>query len=238
VNVLVCDEQPLVRSGLCRIFENEADISVVAEAANGADAIELLGGLRPDVILTDMYLSDIDGVELARAAARTSRPARSQVIFLAQALDRESVLSGLRVGGRAFLLKSDASYDIVAAVRSVAAGHTVFSAVVSELFFPDMLRFSVSCEVIRPAGLSRLTGRETDVLSLLAEGMNNNEIAETLALSPATVKSHVSRLLAKLDLRDRAQAIVAAYRSGLTWADWKDTAHDTRTTRPRPTRRH
>ncbi|GAA4629856.1 response regulator transcription factor [Actinoallomurus vinaceus] len=215
MNVLLCDEQSLVRSGLCRIFENEGDIKVVAEAANGCDAIELVARLRPDVVLTDTRLPGIDGVELARRVTRSPHPVPLQVVFLAQALDRPSVLSGLRAGGRGFVLKSDPSDDIVTAVRSAAAGHTVFSSVVSERFFPHLLRCSTPSEAIRPAGLDRLTGREIDVLGLIAEGMSNNEIAEALALSPATVKSHVSRLLAKLNLRDRAQAIVAAYRSGL-----------------------
>lgn len=191
---------------------------VVAEAADHEHAIELTGRLRPDVILTDMHLPGTGGVELARRATRAVHPAAPRVLFLAQDLDHESVLSGLRAGGRGFLLKNDPSAGIVAAVRSVAAGHAVFSAAAFELFFPSMMRSSAARATVRPTGLGRLTDRETDVLSLLAEGMSNNEIAETLVLSPATVKSHVSRLLAKLHLRDRAQAIVTAYRAGLAKA--------------------
>jgi DNA-binding NarL/FixJ family response regulator len=192
LKLLLCDDQPLVRGGLHRIFEDAPDIAVVGEANN---------------------FPGMDGLELARTVTRRSRKAVPRVAFLTSVPDRGDVLSGLRAGGRGFLAKSDSPEEIVAGVRAVAEGHAVFSASLADVVLPCVSVSYRPCR--RPESLNRLTEREIDVLRFMAEGLSNSEIAEALSVSQATVKSHVSRLLSKLDLRDRAQAIVAAYRMGL-----------------------
>jgi DNA-binding NarL/FixJ family response regulator len=209
--VLIADDQDLVRSGL-RLMLELADIDIVGEARDGAQAVEQAGRLRPDVIVMDIRMPGMDGIEATRRIVADGLPSR--VLILTTFDLDEHVFDALAAGASAFLLKDVGRDKLVDAVRTVAAG--------DELFAPSVLRRLVQHYVTRPpapaqrtAELDQLTPREVEILCLVGGGLSNSEIADQLVISLPTVKTHLRHILHKLQLRDRAQAVVAAYRFGL-----------------------
>ncbi|HEY6379957.1 MAG TPA: response regulator transcription factor [Candidatus Dormibacteraeota bacterium] len=210
IRVLLADDQPLVRAGLRTIFEEEPDIQVAAEAADGLEAIALTARARPDVVLMDVRMPNLDGIAATRRIAAGGAAPRI-VILTTFDLD-EYVYEALKAGACGFLLKDAPADDLVRAVRVAAAGDALLAPSVTRRL---IARFSGRGVSHTPANLASLTDREREVLLLLARGLSNSEIAQRLFLSETTVKTHVAHLLDKLELRDRVQAVVLAYESGL-----------------------
>ncbi|PXY34730.1 DNA-binding response regulator [Prauserella sp. PE36] len=211
IRVLVVDDQELMRVGFRMVLGAQDDIEVAGEAGNGAEAVRLAGELRPDVVLMDVRMPVLDGVEATR---RIVTEGTSKVLVMTTFDLDEYVYSALQSGASGFLLKDTPPDHLVSALRSVAVGDAVVSPAVTRRLLD---RFLGSGRVPpRDASvLDVLTEREREVLTLIAKGLSNTEIASTLFLSEATVKTHVGRILAKLDLRDRVQAVVLAYETGL-----------------------
>lgn len=211
ITVLLVDDQPLVRAGLRTILHEEADIKVIGEAGDGGEAAVVAARLRPDVILMDVRMPRVDGLEATRRINATGSPSRV-VILTTFDLD-EYVYEALKAGACGFLLKDAGGDELVRAVRVAAAGDALLAPSVTRRL---IARFSGRVvDRAQAAGLKSLTDREREVLSLIARGMSNGEIAERLFLGETTVKTHVAHLLDKLELRDRVQAVVVAYESGL-----------------------
>ncbi|GAB2697795.1 response regulator transcription factor [Thalassiella azotivora] len=210
IRVVLVDDQALVRTGFSMILSVEDDVEVVGEASDGAQAVDVVQRLRPDVVLMDVQMPGVDGV---RATADVVASTDSRVIVLTT-FDRDDYLfDALRAGASGFLLKNTVPEDLVDAIRAVAAGHALLAPQVTRRV---IARFAGSQGVgYRPDRVAALTEREREVLVLVAQGLSNSEIARTLVLGEATVKTHVSRVLMKLDLRDRVQAVVFAYECGL-----------------------
>ena len=212
IRVLICDDQALVRGGFRAILGAQPDIEVVAEAENGAEAVALAQRRRPDVILMDIRMPVLDGVEATRRLVDMGSPARILVLTTFD-LD-EYVHAAIRAGASGFLLKDVTPAKLLEAIRIVAGGDALLAPSVTRRLLE---RFAATL----PAGdnashvLAQLTARETEVLRLLAAGLSNAEIASELVVSEATVKTHVSSLLRKLGLRDRVQAVILAYETGL-----------------------
>jgi DNA-binding NarL/FixJ family response regulator len=217
VRVLVADDQALVRSGLRLLLEHADGIEVVAEVGDGAAALERVRRDRPDVVLMDIRMPVMDGLEATRRIAADRALAGVRVIMLTTFDHDEYVFEALHAGASGFLLKHIDPDDLRAAVRVVADGEALLSPSVTRRLIaefvsrPDRRRHS-------PAELEELTDREREVMALVAEGLTNEEIAGRLVISPATAKTHVSRILLKLGARDRAQLVVLAYESGLVRA--------------------
>ncbi|MEV4143243.1 response regulator transcription factor [Amycolatopsis sp. NPDC049691] len=211
IRVVVVDDQELMRVGFRMVLGAQADIDVVGEAADGAQAIELASRLRPDVVLMDVRMPVLDGVEATKriVAAGTARV----LVMTTFDLD-EYVYAALQGGASGFLLKDTQPGHLVSALRAVASGDAVVSPSVTRRLL-DRFVGSGGAPMRDTAELDVLTDREREVLVLIAKGMSNLEIAEALFLSEATVKTHVGRILAKLELRDRVQAVVLAYETGL-----------------------
>jgi len=211
IRVLIADDQALIRGGLRMILDAEPDIEVVGEAEDGRDALEAVRKLRPDVVLMDIRMPELDGLEATAWLLREPSPPR---VLMLTTFDRnEYVYSALRTGASGFLLKSAPPDRLVDAVRTVAAGESLLA--------PEITRRLIEDFVSRPAVAApppELTEREVEVLRALARGRSNGEIAGELFLSEATVKTYVARIFQKLDLRDRAQAVVYAYETGLVQA--------------------
>ncbi|MFJ3405321.1 response regulator [Promicromonospora sp. NPDC090134] len=213
VRVLVCDDQALIRTGFATIIDAQPDLTVVGECADGRAAVDLARGLEPDVVVMDVRMPVLDGIEATRllAGAGVERPVKVLVVTTFN-LD-EYVYEALRAGASGFLLKDAPAGQLLQGIRTVASG--------AALLAPEVTRQLVGryAARIRPAGNApadtTLTPRELEVLRLIADGRSNSEIAATLVISQETVKTYVSRLLAKLNLRDRVQAVVYAYRTGL-----------------------
>jgi DNA-binding NarL/FixJ family response regulator len=212
VRVVVVDDQRLVREGLTAILSARADIEVVGEAADGAEAVALAGATRPDVVLMDLRMPGVDGV--TATALLTALPEAPRVLVLTTYDTDDDVFRALRAGASGFLLKDVRREELVAAVRAVADGDRVLA--------PDVTRRVIERAVSRPEAaasasppLTVLSRRETEVLRLVALGLSNAEIAQCLVLGETTVKSHVGSVLLKLGLRNRVQAVVAAYEQGL-----------------------
>jgi DNA-binding NarL/FixJ family response regulator len=211
IRVLVVDDQDLFRGGFAMILNAQPDISVVGEAADGAEAVRAASALRPDLVLMDIRMPTLDGVE---ATAAICRDTSSRVLVLTMYELDDYVYAALRAGASGFLLKDVRRDELVRAVRVVAAGEAVLAPSVTRRLIAD----AVGRGVARPElgrRLAELTDRESETLRLLGRGLSNSEIATALAVSGHTVKSHVSSVLTKLGLRDRAQAVVFAYESGL-----------------------
>ena len=210
--VLICDDQALVRAGFRAILEAQADIEVAGEAENGAEAVALAQRRAPDVILMDIRMPVLDGVEATRRLVTAGSPARILVLTTFD-LD-EYVHAAIRAGASGFLLKDVTPAKLLEAIRIVAAGDALLAPSVTrrllERFAITLPRRDVSSEA-----LAGLTARETEVLRLLAGGLSNAEIAASLVVSEATVKTHISSVLRKLGLRDRVQAVIVAYETGL-----------------------
>ncbi|MFD6142471.1 response regulator [Promicromonospora sp. NPDC060271] len=205
VRVLVADDEPLVRSGLRLILDAEPDIEVVGEAADGAQAVELARALRPDVVCMDVRMPGVDGLRATELVLRLPEPPR---VLVVTTFEHDGyVLDALTVGASGFLLKRAGADEMVQAVRTVAVGQS--------LLYPQALRDLVRTRPRATAGAPVLTPREREVLGLVAQGMTNAEIAAALVVGVETVRTHVASVLAKLQARDRTQAVVLGYRAGL-----------------------
>lgn len=205
ITVLVADDQTIVREGLSTVLSLLPDIDVVGEARDGAEAVELVARLKPDVVLMDLRMPVLDGV--AATAAITAAHPGTAVLVLTTYADDESIAGALRAGARGYLTKDAGRREIATAIRAVAGGQATFAAEVGQ-------RLVAALSPQPPADLG-LSARELDVLTLMAKGHNNSEIARELFIGVSTVKSHVNSLFAKLHVRDRAQAIAHAHRLGL-----------------------
>lgn len=213
INVLVADDHALIRSGLAGMLGAQPDITIVGEVADGAEAVQRSGALRPDVVVMDIRMPKMDGIEATRRIRLAPDPPRVLVLTTFD-LD-EYVYEALRAGAGGFLLKDAPPGQLAEAVRTVAAGESLLAPAVTKRLISRFLRVSPSPAAAARAAADRLTERELEVLLLVARGLSNQELAERLHLSDATVKTHVSRVLTKLDLRDRVQAVVYAYEHGL-----------------------
>jgi DNA-binding NarL/FixJ family response regulator len=212
--VLIADDQALVRAGFREIVGSAADLAVVGEAATGAEAVQLAHGLRPDVVVMDIRMPEMDGLEATRRITGSPATADVRVLILTTFDLDEYVFAALRGGASGFLLKDTPSADLLTAIRTVAAGDALLA--------PGVTRRLIAEFAARPsraassAGLpAAITGREREVLALVAEGLSNAEIGERLHITTGTAKTHVSRLILKLAVRDRVQLVILAYRTGL-----------------------
>jgi DNA-binding NarL/FixJ family response regulator len=213
IRVLLCDDHALVRSGFRMILEAREDIEVVGEAEDGAQALELARRRRPDVILMDVRMPRLDGVEATRRLVEEGSEARILILTTFD-LD-EYVYEALRAGASGFLLKDLQAAQLVEAIRVVARGEALLAPTVTRRLLDRFAHTLPDSSRTAPAALAELTERELEVLTLLASGLSNAELAERLFLSETTVKTHVSSILRKLGLRDRVQAVVLAYQAGL-----------------------
>ena len=213
IRVLVCDDQALVRSGFRMILDARDDLEVVGEAEDGLQAIALTRKLDPDVILMDVRMPELDGVEATRRVVAGG--SRARVLILTTFDLDEYVFEAIRAGASGFLLKDVQPSQLVDAIRVVAAGEALLAPTVTRRLLDRFADTLPEGDRPPPAGLESLTERELEVLKLLAQGLSNAELAERLFLSETTVKSHISSVLRKLRLRDRVQAVVLAYEAGL-----------------------
>ena len=212
IRTLVVDDQEVVREGFAALLGTQEDMTVVARAADGAAAVALSAEHRPDVVLMDVRMPVMDGIEATRRiAANGSR--RPRILVLTTFDLDDYVYDALQAGASGFLLKDVPAETLFDAVRVVAAGDALLAPAITRRLIAEFARLRP--RQIKPDALSALTPRETEILGLVAEGLTNREIASRLVLSDETVKTHVSHVLRKLDLRDRAQAVVVAYESGL-----------------------
>ena len=223
IRVLVVDDQELVRTGFCVILEGDDGITVVAEAANGAEAVRAAAEHQPDVILMDVRMPEMDGLEATRRITGGDRAARPRVVMLTTFDLDEYVYEALRAGASGFLLKDAPRHDLIAAVKIAAAGNALLAPSVTMRLIDAFARRSPQT-LPAPSRLASLTARERDILLRLARGLTNAEVAADLVVSEATVKSHVGNLLAKLGLRDRVQAVILAYETGIVRPGEPDTA--------------
>lgn len=214
IRVLLVDDQPLLRMGFRLILEGEEDMHIVGEASDGAEGVRLTERLKPDVVLMDVRMPTMDGIEATKRITDSGSCARI-IILTTFDLD-EYAFAGLRAGASAFLLKDVAPNELVHAVRVVASGDAVVAPRVTQRLLEEYVRSQPSApKTPRDPLLQDLTPRELEVLGAIAEGLSNAELAHRFFLSEATVKTHVRRILTKLHLRDRVQAVVYAYETGL-----------------------
>jgi DNA-binding NarL/FixJ family response regulator len=211
--VLIADDQALVRVGLRKILETEPETTVVDEVEDGEDAVSAARRLRPDVVLMDIRMPVLDGIEATRRIVR-AQPATRVLILTTFGLDTY-VYDALRAGASGFMLKDAPPEEIAAAVRIVASGEALLAPAVTRSVIEEFVRREPTPAPAEPPALAELTPREREVLDLLARGLSNPEICERLVISEATAKTHVARILQKLDLRDRVQVVIYAYESGL-----------------------
>jgi DNA-binding NarL/FixJ family response regulator len=212
IRVLIADDQALVRGGFHSILAGQDDIEVVGEAEDGSQAVDLVEQLRPDVVLMDIRMPGIDGIEATRRLV--ARGIATRVLMLTTFDIDEYVYEAMKAGASGFLLKTAPPRQLADAVRTIATGDALLAPSVTRRLVEQFVRRPPPGTTV-PAELEELTDRERDVLKLLARARSNAEIAAELVVSEATVKSHVNRILTKLNIRDRAQAIVLAYESGL-----------------------
>ncbi|MEU4444221.1 response regulator transcription factor [Actinosynnema sp. NPDC050801] len=210
ISVLVADDQEMVREGFSALLDAQPDITVVGSAGDGVAAVGEVRRLRPDVVLMDVRMPEMDGLTATRLLV--DDPVKVLVLTTFD-LD-DYVYEALRAGASGFLLKHAPASELLTAVRVVARGDALLAPSVTKRLIEDFVK-AQPVRVVRPAALGALTERETEVLLLIAQGLSNGEIAGHLVLAEQTVKTHVSRILMKLGLRDRAQAVIAAYESGL-----------------------
>ena len=213
IRVLIADDQALVRGGFRMILNAEPDIEVIGEACDGGEAITLAAELEPDVVLMDVRMPDIDGIEATRRLL-TRRPSTTRVLMLTTFDHDEYLYDAIRAGASGFLLKDVAPPDLSHAIRAVATGDSLVAPAITRRLLEDFVE-RPRPGARAPQALDSLTDRELGVLRLLARGLSNAEIAAELILGEATVKTHVGNILMKLGLRDRVQAVVLAYESGL-----------------------
>jgi DNA-binding NarL/FixJ family response regulator len=212
LRVLVADDQTLVRGSFRVLIDTAPGLRAVGEAGTGAEAVDLAERERPDVVLMDVRMPEMDGIEATR---RISRDLPDVRVLILTTFDLDSyVYAALRAGASGFLLKDTPPADLLSAIRVVASGESLLAPTVTRRLIAEFVRRPAPAGP-PPAGLGALTDREREVLALIARGLSNTELAEHLHLSPATVKTHIGRLLAKLQARDRAQLVIAAYETGL-----------------------
>jgi DNA-binding NarL/FixJ family response regulator len=212
VRVLIADDQELVRTGFRVILDAEPDITVVGEAADGRDAVEAARSRRVDVVVMDIRMPKMDGIEATRRIAANGDSTPRVLILTTFDLD-EYVFEALRAGASGFLLKDAGADELLQAVRVVAAGEALLAPSVTRRLIADYARRPAPQQ--QPPAMTELTPRELEVLRLVARGLANSDIARELVIGDATVKTHIARIFAKLDLHDRAQAVVLAYETGL-----------------------
>ena len=223
IRVLLADDQPLIRAGLVMVITDAPDIEVIGQAGTGTEALRMVHGLRPDVVVMDIRMPGLDGIAATRRI-KAEAPA-TKVLMLTTFDDDENVYGSLRAGASGFLLKDMALDDILAAVRVVAAGDALIAPSVTRRLIADFTDRGVTERGLTErdsrvrgdyrARLAGITGREHEVLTLVARGLANSEIAAELVISLATAKTHVANLLTKLDARDRIQLVILAYEAGI-----------------------
>jgi DNA-binding NarL/FixJ family response regulator len=214
IRVLIADDQALVRAGFCMILDGTDDMIVVGEAADGLQALAVATETRPDVVLMDVRMPGIDGIEATRRLRAAHPPDEPPHVIILTTFDLDDyVYAGLRAGAAGFLLKDSLDGELLQAVRAVAGGHNVAAPTVTRRLVRHFV--ATGPRIADTTPLNMLTARERDVLKLIAEGLSNQEIAGRLVISEGTVKTHVSRILAKLALRDRIHAVIYVYQSGI-----------------------
>lgn len=218
LRLVIADDQAVIRAGLRMIIDNEPDMSVVGEAGTGSEAIEVSGRTSPDVVLMDIRMPDVNGIEATRrlTGAEGDGPA---VLVLTTFDDDENVFGSLKAGAAGFLLKDAEPETLLGAIRAVAAGEALVDPSVTRRLIDRWVDLEDASPVLRDAETLGLTDRETEVLVLLARGLSNRDIADRLFLSQATIKTHVSSLLGKLGVQSRVQAVILAYEYGLVRSD-------------------
>jgi DNA-binding NarL/FixJ family response regulator len=214
ISVLVADDQSMVRGGFRMLLADEPDIDVVAEASTGLEAVQKAARFNPTVILMDIRMPELDGLQATRRIVEVDRSARVLIVTTFD-LD-EYVYEALRAGASGFVLKDDPPERLIAAVRTVAAGEALLSPAITKRVIKEFTRLP---HAQPPAAIDELTARELEIFRLVAEGLSNPEIGQRLFISETTVKTHVTHILQKLGLRDRVQAVVLAYRTGLVEAE-------------------
>ncbi len=210
ISVVIVDDQPLLRAGFSMILQSVDDLELVGEASNGREAIEMVAAQQPDVVLMDIRMPELDGVEATRRM--TAVPNAPAVLMLTTFDLDEYVYASLRAGASGFLLKDAPGDDLLDAIRVVANGDALIAPSVTRRLINDFVAAPVAST---NPGLAELTDRENDVLLLMARGLSNSEIATELILGETTIKTHVGRILMKLGARDRVQAVIAAYEAGV-----------------------
>ncbi len=212
IGIVVADDHEVVRAGFAALLDTQPDFTVLGTACDGGEAVRVCRDLRPDVVLMDVRMPSLDGIEATRQLAGDPGP---RVLILTTFDLDEYVFDALRAGASGFLLKDVTAERLFDAVRVIAAGEALLAPAVTRRLISEFTRMRPVSGTLPSAVLGALTPRETEVLRLVAEGMSNPEVARRLVVTEETVKTHVSRILAKLGLRDRTQAVVAAYESGL-----------------------
>jgi len=213
IRVLLVDDQSLIRTGIRALLEAEDDIDVVAEANNGREAVDLAAEHRPDIVLMDVQMPEMDGIEATRRIVGDERLDDVRVVMLTNYGLDEYVFNALRAGASGFLVKDTEPADLLQALRVVMRGDALLSPAVTRRLISEFV--ARPADVLPASDLDLLTPREREVVTLVAHGLSNDEIAERMVLSPMTAKTHVSRAMTKLGCRDRAQLVVFAYQSGL-----------------------
>ena len=213
IRVVLADDQQLIRTALRMVIADIADVEVVGEAANGEEAVRLAEQLRPDVVVMDIRMPGVDGIEATRRITTSDRGRDTHIVVLTTFDDDDYVYGALRAGAAGFLVKDMALDDILAAIRVVAAGDALIAPSVTRRLIQDFAARPEQARTPRP--LTAITDREREVLTLVGSGLSNTEIAEQLFITVATAKTYLTRLLAKLDARDRVQLVIIAYEAGL-----------------------
>ena len=213
IRVVLVDDQPLIRTGIRALLDAEDDIEVVAEGANGRDGVALAIEHRPDIVLMDVQMPGVDGIEATRRIASDDRLSDVHVVMLTNYGLDEYVFNSLRAGASGFVVKDTEPADLLQALRVTMRGDALLSPAVTRRLISEFV--ARPADVLPSSDLESLTNREREVVALVAHGLSNDEIAEHMVLSPMTAKTHVSRAMTKLGARDRAQLVVFAYQSGL-----------------------